>query len=112
MAAGGDQEQVVTPWEAHAGEGQAAIDYGKLISKYKLPLSWVCMTFGAHLRMRAERFGSQPIEADLLQKIEAVTKQKPHHFLRRGIFFSHRYVQSIDVIPLRPLPRVSPFPTQ
>ena len=38
-----------------------------------------------------ERFGSQPIEADLLQRIEAVTKQKPHHFLRRGIFFSHRY---------------------
>ena len=33
MAAGGDQEQVVTPWEAHAAEGQAAIDYGKLISK-------------------------------------------------------------------------------
>ena len=33
MAAGADQEQVVTPWEAHAGEGQAAIDYGKLISK-------------------------------------------------------------------------------
>ena len=34
MAEGGDQEQVVTPWEAHAAEGQAAIDYGKLISKH------------------------------------------------------------------------------
>lgn len=30
----GEQEQVVTPWEAHAAEGQAAIDYGKLISKF------------------------------------------------------------------------------
>lgn len=28
-----DSEQVVTPWEAHAAEGAAAIDYGKLISK-------------------------------------------------------------------------------
>ena len=29
----GDQskEQVVTPWTAHAGEGQATIDYDKLI---------------------------------------------------------------------------------
>lgn len=26
--------QVVTPWEAKAGEGQANIDYDKLISKY------------------------------------------------------------------------------
>lgn len=25
-------EQVVTPWEAHAGEGQTGIDYDKLIS--------------------------------------------------------------------------------
>lgn len=73
MAESGEQEQVVTPWEAHAAEGQAAIDYGKLI----------------------KRFGSQPIEADLLQRIEAVTKQKPHHFLRRGIFFSHRDVSQI-----------------
>ena len=26
-------EQKVTPWEAHAAEGQATIDYEKLISK-------------------------------------------------------------------------------
>ena len=36
------------------------------------------------------QFGSQRIDEELLQKIETVTKQKPHHFLRRGIFFSHR----------------------
>ena len=40
MAESGQPEQVVTPWEAHAAEGQAAIDYGKLISKY-LPLTWI-----------------------------------------------------------------------
>lgn len=28
-----DGEQVVTPWEAKAGAGQATIDYEKLISK-------------------------------------------------------------------------------
>ena len=28
-------EQVVTPWEAHAGEGQKGIDYDKLISQYQ-----------------------------------------------------------------------------
>lgn len=27
-------DQVVTPWEAKAGEGQAGIDYEKLISMY------------------------------------------------------------------------------
>lgn len=27
-------EQVVTPWEAKAGEGQTGIDYDKLISMY------------------------------------------------------------------------------
>jgi hypothetical protein len=28
----GEGEQVVTPWEAKAGEGQSKIDYDKLIS--------------------------------------------------------------------------------
>lgn len=28
-----DGEQVVTPWVAHAGEGQTGIDYEKLISE-------------------------------------------------------------------------------
>ena len=34
MAAGGEKGQVVTPWEAHAAEGQATIDYTKLISEF------------------------------------------------------------------------------
>ena len=89
MAESGEQEQVITPWEAHAAEGQATIDYGKLISKHSAFSERKINVI--YTRMRTERFGSQPIEADLLQRIEAVTKQKPHHFLRRGIFFSHRY---------------------
>ncbi len=30
------KEQVVTPWEAKAGEGQATIDYDKLISEFRV----------------------------------------------------------------------------
>ena len=32
-----EREQKVTPWEAHAAEGEAAIDYEKLISEL---VSW------------------------------------------------------------------------
>lgn len=66
-------DQVITPWEAHAGKGQATIDYNKLI----------------------RQFGSQRIDDELLQRIETVSGQKPHHFLRRGVFFSHRDLGSI-----------------
>lgn len=36
------------------------------------------------------RFGSSKIDAALIARIEAITKQKAHHLLRRGVFFSHR----------------------
>ena len=36
-------------------------------------------------------FGSSKIDEELLAKIEALSGKRPHHFLRRGIFFSHRY---------------------
>lgn len=72
-AAEGQGDQVVTPWEAKAGEGQASIDYNKLI----------------------RQFGSMKIGDDILKRIEAVTKQKVHHFLRRGVFFSHRDLEGI-----------------
>ncbi len=31
----GDEEQVVTPWVAHAGTGDKGIDYEKLISEFQ-----------------------------------------------------------------------------
>ena len=40
--------------------------------------------------MYAEKFGSQRITEDILERIEKVTGQKPHHFLQRQVFFSHR----------------------
>ena len=42
--------------------------------------------------MYTDDFGSEAIDDELLKKIELVSKKKPHHFLRRKIFFSHRYV--------------------
>lgn len=38
------------------------------------------------------RFGSSKIDTDLINRIERAIGQKPHRFLRRGIFFSHRWV--------------------
>lgn len=89
-AAGEDaKEQKVTPWEAHAAEGHATIDYDKLIRE----LWRACHHVSAKVSSTpppAGQFGSQPIDKELLERIEKVTGRKPHHFLTRGIFFSHR----------------------
>lgn len=58
-----EQEAIVTPWEV-----TGKVDYDKLIDK----------------------FGSRPISPELLARFEALTGQRAHVFLRRGIFFSHR----------------------
>lgn len=44
---------------------------------------------------RLGRFGSSKIDEELLARFEQVTGTKPHHFLRRGIFFSHRDMHAI-----------------
>jgi len=59
--------QVITPWDVVA-EDEKGIDYDKLIVK----------------------FGSQKLTGDLLERFTQVTGHQPHHFLRRGIVFSHR----------------------
>lgn len=56
------QDFVVTPWEV-----KGEIDYARLI----------------------EKFGTQPITPQILKRIEKQAGSL-HHFLRRGIFFSHR----------------------
>ncbi|XP_019852788.1 PREDICTED: tryptophan--tRNA ligase, cytoplasmic-like, partial [Amphimedon queenslandica] len=67
------KEQIVDPWTAKAGEGEKKINYDKLIVQ----------------------FGSERIGESLLQRIETLSKKPAHHFLRRGIFFSHRDVPDI-----------------
>eukprot|EP01062_Namystynia_karyoxenos_P001625 TRINITY_DN10557_c0_g1_i1.p1 TRINITY_DN10557_c0_g1~~TRINITY_DN10557_c0_g1_i1.p1 ORF type:complete len:466 (+),score=205.29 TRINITY_DN10557_c0_g1_i1:69-1400(+) len=63
--------QHVDPWSVQGGED--GIDYDKLI----------------------QQFGSRKIDAPLLARIERATGQRPHHWLRRGIFFSHRDMSTI-----------------
>ncbi|XP_003485877.1 tryptophanyl-tRNA synthetase [Bombus vancouverensis nearcticus] len=67
-----DEEDIVTPWNV-ATKNETGIDYDKLI----------------------KRFGSSKIDEELLARFEKITGQKPHHFLRRGIFFSHRDMNTI-----------------
>ena len=67
-------EQVVTPWDVQGSVStdgkQLGIDYDKLI----------------------DQFGTRRVDSALLERFERLTGQKPHIMLRRGMFFSHRYV--------------------
>lgn len=71
-AAAQGSKQTVDPWNVQGevgADGQIkAINYDKLI----------------------EEFGTKKIDEELLARFERVTGKKPHHFLRRGIVFSHR----------------------
>ncbi|KAK6500309.1 tryptophan--tRNA ligase [Arthrobotrys musiformis] len=69
-------EQNIDPWNVQGAvvDGKVqAIDYDKLI----------------------QQFGTRKISPELLAKFERVTGHKPHRFLRRGYFFSHRDLESI-----------------
>eukprot|EP01091_Cochliopodium_minus_P015937 TRINITY_DN5809_c0_g1_i1.p1 TRINITY_DN5809_c0_g1~~TRINITY_DN5809_c0_g1_i1.p1 ORF type:complete len:444 (-),score=161.62 TRINITY_DN5809_c0_g1_i1:63-1394(-) len=65
------KEQKVTAYEVEAGED--GIDYNKLI----------------------QDFGTTPINEQLIERFERITGKKAHHFIRRGIFFSHRSLNEI-----------------
>ncbi|KAG5985783.1 tryptophan--tRNA ligase [Claviceps pusilla] len=70
-------KQDINPWSVSGEVGQdgkvKAIDYRKLI----------------------DEFGTSSIDEALLQRWEKVTGVKPHRFMRRGIFFSHRDLHMI-----------------
>ena len=70
--AGAAADQIVTPWDVQGAQGEdgklAAIDYSKLI----------------------ENFGTRRIEPAMIERLERLTGQRAHPFLRRGLFFSHR----------------------
>jgi tryptophanyl-tRNA synthetase len=38
-----------------------------------------------------KQFGCKVISDELLERMEKLTGKRPHRFLTRGIFFSHRY---------------------
>ncbi|KAM5129730.1 LOW QUALITY PROTEIN: tryptophan--tRNA ligase, cytoplasmic [Mantella aurantiaca] len=68
----GDADDFVDPWTVQTGSAKG-VDYDKLIV----------------------RFGSSKVSGDLIDRIERVCGHKAHHFLRRGIFFSHRDMEQI-----------------
>ncbi|XP_049782576.1 tryptophan--tRNA ligase, cytoplasmic [Schistocerca cancellata] len=63
----GDDEDIVNPWNV-VSKSETGVDYDKLI----------------------RRFGSSKIDDELIARFEKITGRPAHHFLRRGIFFSHR----------------------
>ncbi|KAI5936932.1 Tryptophan--tRNA ligase, cytoplasmic [Manis javanica] len=66
------EEDFVDPWTVQTSSAKG-IDYDKLIV----------------------RFGSSKIDKELISRIERAIGQKPHRFLRRGIFFSHRDMNQV-----------------
>ncbi|CAB1330603.1 unnamed protein product [Coregonus sp. 'balchen'] len=71
-AAAADGEDMVDPWNVSTTSAKG-VDYDKLIV----------------------RFGSSKIDQELVDRIERVSGQKAHRFLRRGIFFSHRDMHQV-----------------
>ena len=55
----------------------------------------VCLMSNNGVIRHAGRFGSSKIDEALLARIEKATGKPVHHFLRRGIFFSHRDLHTI-----------------
>lgn len=66
------QEDFVDPWTV-IGTSAVGVDYDKLIA----------------------RFGSARIDAPLLKRFKDLARVRPHRFLRRGLFFSHRELDSV-----------------
>ncbi|XP_050404918.1 tryptophan--tRNA ligase, cytoplasmic [Patella vulgata] len=66
------KEDIVDPWTVQSSS-EKGVDYDKLI----------------------DQFGSMRISDDLIKRLEKVTGKPVHHFIRRGIFFSHRELEMI-----------------
>ncbi|KAM5352469.1 hypothetical protein ACJ41O_005192 [Fusarium nematophilum] len=66
------QDQDINPWSVEGAQTEtgevAAINYDAICQKWKTSI----------------------IDQDLLERFERVTGKKPHRWLRRGLFFSHR----------------------
>ena len=56
----------------------------------RLPLRLSPAKDGVDYDKVIKKFGSSPIDKAMLERIERLTKKPVHHFLRRGLFFSHR----------------------
>lgn len=45
-----------------------------------------------------EQFGSNRVEPSHLERIAKLSGKPVHHFLKRGIFFSQRYVEKLSIL--------------
>lgn len=61
-----DQDQVVNPWQVSS---KGKIDYDKLI----------------------DQFGCQRLDTSLIDRVQRLTGRPLHVFLRRSVFFAHRF---------------------
>ncbi|XP_055321363.1 tryptophan--tRNA ligase, cytoplasmic [Sitodiplosis mosellana] len=67
-----EKDDFVDPWNVES-QSDTGIDYDKLI----------------------HRFGSTKLDDAIIQRFEQVIGKPVHHFIRRGIFFSHRDLHTI-----------------
>ncbi|XP_031640173.1 tryptophan--tRNA ligase, cytoplasmic [Contarinia nasturtii] len=67
-----ESDDFVDPWSVQS-QSDTGIDYDKLI----------------------QRFGSSKVDDAIIERFEQVIGKPVHHFIRRGIFFSHRDLHTI-----------------
>lgn len=101
VAAGdNDDGDSVDPWNVSTTNAKG-VDYDKLIGKIKIYTTQVVQAHKSWLEqilcLSLVRFGSSKVDQELLNRMEKVAGQKLHHFLRRGIFFSHRSAFVVNV---------------
>lgn len=83
-------EQEITPWDVQSAQdkdGNAiAFDYAAL-SQYVQAVPFVA---GLCSLVTNRKWATKLIDDTLLERFERLTGHKPHRWLRRGLFFSHR----------------------
>ena len=107
-SAEGEKKQVVTPWEVEGDD--EGIDYDKVRSSVHCalcrpaaralsPIDCVATAPPPPLLppclQLIRDFGSSKIEPTLIQRFEQITGEPAHHWLRRGLFFSHRDMNTV-----------------
>lgn len=94
-AKSGEVEDVVDPWNV-TSTASTGVNYDKLIGRERERVFHIKIkTKNFHQKSICflVRFGSSKIDEELLKRIDKISQEKGkplHHFLRRGIFFSHR----------------------
>ena len=90
-----ENEDVVNPWEVKA-ESMTGVDYDKIIGQsHTFSLQYPHL-IRSLLYFILVRFGSSHLTDDLVQRMQTIIQRPVHHFIRRRIFFSHRFVSLLS----------------